>query len=154
MINQQYLLDRFDYNPTTGVFKRKATGHVYQTSNTKSGYIHLDCKGKTYTVHRLIWCMQTGEFPKGVIDHIDGNRLNNKWSNLRDVTHSENLHNRPKSKNNSSGIKGVSFDPKRGDWRGEVMINYVTHRTARYSTREKAELALEFLKQDLNKTRK
>lgn len=149
MITQQYLLDKFHYDPLTGVFKRKATGHVYTTTNKKYGYIHLSCLGKTYTIHRLIWLMQTGSFPIGVIDHIDGDRLNNKWNNLRDTSQSDNCHNRPEPKHNTSGIKGVWYDKKSQKRQGQIMKTRTNYKTILYETKEKAELALEFLKLEL-----
>lgn len=70
-----------------------------------SGYRKVGFKYKTYLVHRIIWEMHFGNIPKDkIIDHIDGNKLNNKIENLRLVTRSQNSRNRPSYRNGTSGI--------------------------------------------------
>lgn len=64
--------------------------------------------------HRIAWLLMTGAWPEQEIDHIDGNRSNNCWSNLREVEHVLNSHNqRRPSKNNSTGALGVSMGPSK-----------------------------------------
>lgn len=59
--------------------------------------------------HRLAWLYMTGEWPRQEIDHIDGDRANNKWLNLRDVDHATNMQNRRVAQsNNVGGFLGVS----------------------------------------------
>ena len=75
----------------------------------------VELMGRNIFVHRIIWEMHNGEIPDGlVIDHIDGDCLNNKISNLRLVTQALNSRNQRKPKNNSSGTVGVSFLSPRG----------------------------------------
>lgn len=70
--------------------------------------VTLSCKD--YVTSRVIWTMHNGDIPDGlVIDHIDGNSLNNNLNNLRIVPHSVNGRNAKLNGNNSSGVKGVSF---------------------------------------------
>jgi hypothetical protein len=87
-------------------------GHV-AGSIDPSGYIRICIDGGRYWAHRVIWLMTTGDWPKGRIDHDDLNRSNNKWTNLRVSTASTNGANRIRSKNNTSGFKGVSYDKNR-----------------------------------------
>ena len=61
--------------------------------------------------HRAAWVLQTGELPKGQIDHIYGVRSNNVWGNLRDVPQAENAKNR-KTQTNSPLPQGVNFRPR------------------------------------------
>ena len=108
ILTQESLLERFSYNPVTGTVwnDRGATvGYLSDVGGYKRMRLHVD--GKNYVMARLIWLMMTGEWPKGEIDHIDGNPLNNRWDNLRDVSKTENLRNCKTSKNNTSGINGV-----------------------------------------------
>lgn len=70
------------------------------------GYKHGAIHGVHYCSHRVIWKMVTGEDPMDV-DHIDGDRQNNRWSNLRNVPRKLNLQNRAKGSDNRSGVIGV-----------------------------------------------
>lgn len=85
-------------------------------SVTAYGYLQMSVEGRPYAVHRLIWLHVTGSFPECDIDHIDGNRLNNSWVNLRSVTRRENLRNSGIRVDNTSGVPGVSFAKDRRLW--------------------------------------
>lgn len=117
----EYLRQVLDYNPETGIFVWKIdrnyktlagdTAGSVQKINKKSGYsrIIICLDYKRYKAHRLAWALMTGEHPPEIIDHIDGNPLNNKWNNLRKATAYENKVNEGIRINNISGIKNVSF---------------------------------------------
>ena len=79
-------------------------------------------KYKIYSVHRLIFIIHYGYFPK-TIDHIDGVQDNNKIENLRDVTSSQNQMNRKISKNNTTGVKGVKWVEKRQRYLARLKMN-------------------------------
>lgn len=110
-LTQDDLKAHLTYNPETGVFQNKngtTVGYL-----CKDGYIQINLlDGSQRKAHRLAWLYMTGEFPNGILDHIDGDRTNNKWDNLREVTYSQNSMNSRFRKNNTSGYKGVSFDKK------------------------------------------
>lgn len=89
-------------------------------SQNKSGYREIKLFGKMYKEHRIIWYLQTGAFPAGDLDHIDGSRANNKWGNLRPATRSQNCANSRKYKSNTTGYKGV--DLHRGRPRAQIQI--------------------------------
>lgn len=91
----------FTYDPDTGVMRhaqpasplggpRRADDAPIGLTN-RYGYLRHAIDGKEYLVHRLVWLYQTGEWPRQNIDHIDGCKTNNRWSNLRDVSDWENL---------------------------------------------------------------
>lgn len=86
-------------------------GIVAGNERERVNRIRLD--GKTYAAHRLAWLFVYGEWPAGCIDHINGNARDNRIANLRLASHSENMRNRKKHKNNKSGFKGVTFEPGR-----------------------------------------
>jgi hypothetical protein len=89
-----------------------------------------------YRSHRLAWFYMMSKWPKNQIDHIDGNRKNNKFSNLREATNQENCNNKSFYKNNSLGIKGVS---KRGNiYRATIFINGKQKHLGNYSTIDEA----------------
>jgi len=104
----------FAYKPRLGVLIWvKPKGRVAPGSECGSqrgnGYLQLEFRGRNYLVHRIIWAIKTGAWPVNTIDHKDGNRANNKWRNLRDVTHQVNTTNQRKARvDNQSGLLGVS----------------------------------------------
>jgi len=87
------------YDKTTGIFSSPHLGPVDTFAfkpvgcKSSSGYIMIGIYGFTYRAHRLAWLYVCGEWPKNVIDHIDGNKANNAFANLRDVTQAVNMQN-------------------------------------------------------------
>lgn len=77
-------------------------------SKDKKDYIRIMINYRMYAAHRLAWLLYYGEWPKGVIDHIDRDCSNNKISNLRDTDHSTNMRNAKAKKDNKTGVRGIS----------------------------------------------
>jgi HNH endonuclease len=94
----RYSKDRRD---KPGTFKTKKVGTV-----TSYGYLQIQVKKKQYPAHRLVFLYMTGAIPLN-IDHIDGNKLNNSWCNLRECTVSQNGMNKCISIRSSTGVKGL-----------------------------------------------
>jgi hypothetical protein len=84
----------------------------------KSRYLRIQIGARKYLAHRLAWLWMKGRWPKDEIDHIDGDRANNRWSNLREATHTENTRNGVRRTTNTSGFKGVTL--KNGKWRATI----------------------------------
>src|SRR5260221_9155909 len=80
--------------------------------------------GKQYLAHRVIWFLVNNYWAEE-IDHIDRNRQNNKISNLRDVPHKTNTQNVSKHKDNTSGVKGVSWDKKAKKWHAKIQNEHI-----------------------------
>lgn len=87
-----------------------------------------------YYVHRLVMRAKRGEF----VDHIDGNRLNCRRTNLRRATKSQNGFNRGKAKHNRSGFKGVYLCQQTGRFRAEIRVNRKAVKLGRFDTPEQA----------------
>jgi hypothetical protein len=87
------------------------------------GYRRGGVMGRYYLAHRVIWAMQTGSWPEHTIDHIDGNKLNNSWSNLRHATHSENCRNKGMLPNNTTGFKGVGWHKRDQKWFARIYVH-------------------------------
>jgi len=108
------------YNPGTGRFTwrlyrgRMAKAGDPAGSLKPSGYIELHVGGKIYKAHRVAWLMAHGEWPSQHIDHINGDKADNRIANLRDCSRSENLCNSKHHANSTTGFKGVHFQKTDG----------------------------------------
>ena len=105
-----------------GLLLNKATNKQAGSLRT-DGYVGVVLKGKYFFAHRIIWEMHNGSIPKEfVIDHIDGDRSNNKLENLRLCTFQQNHFNRGKQANNKSGFKGVSWHKQKAKWVAQIKV--------------------------------
>jgi hypothetical protein len=148
MLTQEVLLENFRYDETTGNLywkvKRSYTTDLSKPICAKDryGYIvvctKLSGKVKNYGVHRLIWMMVYGFTPKN-IDHIDGNRTNNKILNLRDVTHQQNMMNRKKRADSKSAYKGIY--KVKNSWIAEIWFEKKRHYLGSFKSEHDAGLA-------------
>lgn len=136
--------DELHYDPDTGIFtwkydkcSRARIGSIAGTI-TPTGYIQICLNGKLYRAHRLAFVLMTGELPPNYVDHIDGCKSNNAWSNLRLCTQSENLQNNKIGLTNTSGFLGVSADLGRGKWSAKIQVGGKTINIGRFNTKEEA----------------
>lgn len=116
-----------------------------------SGYRVINVLCRQYKAHRLAWLYVFGVMPSGFIDHVDGNRANNKISNLRDITPSENAKNQRLRSDNTSGFNGVIWSKTRKKFRatlrsdnGSVHLGYYDDKEAAIKARKAANLAYGF----------
>ena len=120
------LLEVFDYNPDTGELAHKldtASGMKGAVASAMhhEGYLSVSIGRKEYLVHRVIWFMVKGYWPEQVV-HIDHDRTNNRWVNLREVVSRANQCNTSLSCNNASGVNGVRILPS-GRFCAFIMVN-------------------------------
>lgn len=119
MISHKYALSLFDYRDGALYWRvRKSLKTSIGDSVgwfPGSGYGRVRIDGKGYYVHRIIFLYHHGRMPKE-IDHIDGNKSNNKIENLRECTKSQNQYNRKLDASNTSGIKGVYWHINSKKW--------------------------------------
>lgn len=151
MTLEDTIRSELSYDPETGIFRWKASnkgrvvGGIAGGVNTQ-GYVVIGFYDKRYYAHRLAWLFAHGEWPKQRIDHIDRNRSNNRISNLRDVSGTVNNFNSGLRSDNQSGHKGVTWCPRRSNWRavirGRSLGSYATKEEA-IAARQAAELKLE-----------
>jgi hypothetical protein len=102
-------------------------------------YAMVSINNKSYLLHRIIWLFHYGFFPKE-IDHIDGNKLNNKIENLREVIHNQNQYNHKINKRSTSGAKNVYLDNKRNKWIVRFNVSKKSFYFGRFDNFELAEL--------------
>lgn len=126
MVTQERLKELLEYNPDDGLFIRRvgrkgvAKGSIAGTTNSYYGYIYISIDHKAYRAHRLAFLYMTGEWPRGEVDHINGDRVDNRWSNLADTDSSGNGCNCALRKDNVSGVVGVGYHVKRKQWRARI----------------------------------
>jgi len=131
MITHERLKEVLSYNKSTGLFRwkkqlnaRGVKGAVAGANSFSSGYriVSIDCK--QYRAARLAWFYVHGEWPKHVIDHINGVRHDDRICNLRDVTQLTNTQNfREPMSNNQSGYLGVDWKKDKQKWRAQIRTN-------------------------------
>ena len=128
MITPAEVREIFDYWPDSGLLTwkikvcRAERGDVAGSKNR--GYISIKYKQKKYPAHRLAYCHFYGEWPDQMIDHIDGDRSNNRIKNLRQATNQINQHNQTKLRtDNTSGYCGVAYVPRLNRYKAEIKVN-------------------------------
>lgn len=104
------------------------------------GYRCVHINKKIYKMHRLVYLYHHGYFPK-VVDHINGDTLDNSIDNLRDVSSSVNAQNRSHFSGNKTGIRNVSYSSKSNKYVVRVCIDYVSRYMGEFSTLEEATTA-------------
>jgi hypothetical protein len=144
------------YNPDTGeLFWRKRdriwfksdgvhkawnarfSGKPAFTSICHYGYREGAIFNMTFKLHRVAAAIMDGEWPE-VIDHIDGNPLNNVWDNLRTVDQSANMRNQKQHASNTSGVTGVTWDASKNKWAASIWLNNKRKHLGRFETLQEA----------------
>jgi hypothetical protein len=123
-LTAEFARSRLKYDPDTGEFFRLTkTGPAKAGDSAGSlqsrGYIRISLNYKYYLAHRLAWLLTYGVWPKGQIDHINGDRQDNRIANLREVDQLENNKNMGLRRDNRTGLPGVSQHAK-GGWTASV----------------------------------
>lgn len=106
------------------------------------GYLIVGFDGAKFMAHRVVWAMENGSWPNGLIDHKDGLRSRNVGSNLRDADSTVNAHNQhgPRS-DNKSGFLGVCWNKQRGKWKAAIAVGGRSKHLGLFSTAELASAA-------------
>jgi hypothetical protein len=144
------LQDSFHYDLISGVLTRKSTNRPCKGLDAY-GYIQIGYLKKMYKAHRLVWAIVHGEFPKGQIDHINGNRSDNSLNNLRDVTQQQNAQNKTKmNRLNKSGYVGVCWNKRISKWQAAISFNKKITYLGVFSSPEDAHFAYLNAKQKLH----
>ena len=143
-LTQEILKEYFQYNPETGLFIWKVfrgggspkIGTIAGTPH-EDGYVKIKVNGKIYSAHRLAWLYMTGSFPTQEIDHTNGDGADNRFSNLREASRTENNRNTKVRKNNTSGFKRVSKN-RHGKWVSHIHVEGRQHYLGSFDTPEAA----------------
>ncbi len=165
-ITQSLLLELLSYNPETGelIWKKRASAMFNETRQTRdhnaaiwngryagktatsiavTGYRETSIFAVKVSAHRLIWMMVHGEWPQN-IDHINGDRTDNRIANLRNVSTEENNRNLSRRVTNKSGCTGVYWVSSHGKWRASIgtrIIGMFLSKEAAIAARKAAEVS-------------
>lgn len=149
----ELLRELVDYDSSTGTFCWKVPGRkqhgFHKGPASTNGYCHLFIKGGYYLSHRLAWLHHYGEWPNGELDHVNGDRADNRIANLRIADAAQNMWNRSVHKNNRTGVKGVRYiwkgRPNRGSriWFAQIFVRGKFINIGRFPTLEGARIAYE-----------
>jgi hypothetical protein len=144
VITQRRLRELIYYDPVTGIItcikarRSKVRPGQIHGSKMKSGYIEMRIDGVRGLAHRFAWFYMYGVWPKE-IDHINGDKSDNRRINLRDVSRTINNANSHKlRKKNKSGVRGVSWFSRDGLWRATIYINKRAKNLGHFKTIEEA----------------
>lgn len=117
----EILRSLISYDPMTGQLRWMKKSGIASAGSIAGlihtgGYRRIQINGRKLMAHRIAWALYYGEWPNLHIDHIDGDKDNNRITNLRLVSDSQNQYNRGITASNKSGVKGVHQDKKSGKW--------------------------------------
>jgi HNH endonuclease/AP2 domain len=138
------------YNPTSGKFTWLiARGPAIRgaeagcLADRGNGYkiVLIGLNRKLYRAHRLAWLFVYGKWPKGRLDHRDGDPTNNRISNLREATQSQNMGNSKKPNYNTSGLKGVFWHARACKWSSQIRADGKKYHLGLFETKEASHLA-------------
>ena len=145
MITVGRLKEILSYDPQTGNFVwlehrgRVNKGDIAGTIN-HAGYVAINTHGKRYMAHVLAWLYMTGEWPAEEVDHINGQRSDNRWTNLRAATRQQQQFNMPAHQDSRHGTKGVHLY-KEKYWCAKIRLNGRQTHIGTFKTKEAAEEA-------------
>ncbi len=160
ILTQERLKELLRYDPETGIFTnrvgrqglRTGAGSVAGTRNSL-GYIVIQIDGKKVHAHRLAWMYVYGAWPSKQIDHINRQRDDNRISNLRDVTASENIHNSSYRPIGTSGVRNVVWHKRNKKWQAQIMVSNKYKYLGLYEDLEEARKVAEKALQTLHPAR-
>ena len=126
MITQERLKEVLDYNPETGAFMWKATNsHDGSEAGgyNAAGYVKIKIDQMMYFAHRLAILYTDGYMPEGEVDHINRIKSDNRRKNLREASRQCQVRNCGMRRDNTSGIKGVSWHKPTSKWRAKITVD-------------------------------
>lgn len=135
MIEANEVRDLVHYDPDTGIMRWPGGKQVGTITNV--GYRQVTIQGKKYQASRLAFAYMTEKWPE-FMDHINHNKSDDRWVNLRDVSHSTNMKNLSTRQSNKSGYNGVRWHESRKKWQVQVGYNGSTKHVGYYPKLEDA----------------
>jgi len=145
-LTQEYLKKLFEYQAGLLYWRIKPSPRINIGAQAgcvdKNGYRIIRINKQNYKAHRIIFFMFNGYWPE-MVDHINGNKDDNRIENLRAADQHTNQYNRGIPKNNSSGVRGVYWNKSANKWQAYCWVDGVNHHIGVYTDLNEAKLARE-----------
>lgn len=147
MLTQDLLQALFSYQPDGRLLRKvttnpRAPAHGYSGSPNKAGYLRTRVLGRLYYNHHLVWFLHHGSWPSA-LDHINGNRADNRLENLRICNHQQNMRNASRRADSKTGVKGVGWREDKQKYRARIGINGKEMCLGHFVTLDEARSAVE-----------
>lgn len=132
-------------------FSGKPAGHIHKSRSGKrrKTVVTLGGVAERYLCSHLVWAWHHGVWPSMLIDHEDGDTLNDRIGNLRDVPDAVNSQNMRRHSGNKSGVTGVCWHKQRGKWKAEIMARGVKKHLGVFDSIEDAAAARKAAEREL-----
>lgn len=148
MIDAKSLRELIEYSPETGEFRWAKNRRGCRVGDicgriSVHGYREICVSGRLYRANRLAFLYMTGAWPIAEIDHINRNKSDDRWSNLRQASRSQNMANVGLRADNTSSFPGVVWDKQRSKWRAQIRIGGRKVNLGRFPTFEEAKLVVQ-----------
>lgn len=146
MITQELLFALFEYRQDGTLWRKiktnpRAPAHAPSGSPNKAGYLRTRIAGRLYYNHHLVWFWHHGAWPKA-LDHINGDKADNRLQNLRLCNQTQNMQNAAKRKDNRTGVKGVDWRPAKNKYRARLVVSGKEMCLGHFDTLEEATKAV------------
>jgi hypothetical protein len=140
-LTAERLRELLDYDPETGRFSKNGAQRGFLVPPKNYVRVHLD--GRQRLAHRLAWLYVYGEWPSGQVDHLNGDKTDNRIANLRCVSAAQNMQNirSAKSYNKTGGLLGVCRPSGESKYVAQISVGGVNRYIGRYDTAEEAHAA-------------
>jgi HNH endonuclease/AP2 domain len=155
-LSADQLRAQLSFDAECGLFRWRANKGKHKAGDIAGcvnlpGYIVIRVSGVLYRAHRLAWLYVTGRWPLNGVDHINGIRSDNRFSNLREADQAQNLQNQRTARaDNESERLGVSRDPRRDRWRARITIGLKQKWLGYFDSAEEAHAAYLRAKRELH----
>lgn len=146
-LTQSRLFEVYHYNPVNGKFTPRRGGQPPsgkrrgRGSKESTGYLRMMIDRQRYFAHRLAFLYMTGSFPDGVVDHINGVKTDNRWSNLRALSNAENIQNQKRRHADKASGLPLGVTKRFNKYRFCLTINKLKFERSGFSSAEEAHLA-------------
>jgi hypothetical protein len=150
-IDVESLRQQVAYDPETGAITRLVARSINPKSvpglrlgtPCRGGYLMVRVGKSRYLAHRLAWFHAHGRWPDGDIDHVNGNKADNRLCNLREATRSQNMANTSLQANNTSGVRGVCFAKHAKKWLASLTVSGKQKHLGLFASKEEAAVVRE-----------